>query len=286
MDEDKGYFRVATTLNRRVADPKNPTNRWGMMQTSNRISVLSENSGSIGVIGQTEELAPGERIYSSRFVGDRGFVVTFRQVDPLYTFDLSIPTAPRKVGELKVPGFSTYIHPLDQNHLLTMGVYIPTTGTGPRNLQLQIFDVTDFANPKQTFTQQIGSAYGWSEATYEHKAFNYFPERKLLAIPFSDYVYSATDPWGSFVSDIRVFGVDANTGFTARGSVSMKDVFVSAGTPEWHYWYSPWVRRSVMASDAGQDYVYAVSDAGVRSVNLTAPATPLSTVLFPREAVR
>ncbi|HNN92999.1 MAG TPA: beta-propeller domain-containing protein, partial [Pseudomonadota bacterium] len=286
MDESNSYFRVATTLSRRVPDAKNPSNRWGLIETSNRISVLGENSGALNLIGQTEELAKGERIYSSRFVGDRGFVVTFRQVDPLFTFDLSSPAQPRKVGELKVPGFSTYIHPLDANHLLTMGVYVPETGTGPRNLQLQIFDVTDFANPKQTFTQQVGSAYGWSEATYEHKAFNYFPERKLLAIPFSDYVYSATNPWGSFVSEIRVFGVDATTGFSSRGAVSMKDVYMSAGTPEFYYWYSPWVRRSVMASDAGQDYVYAVSDAGVRSANLASPSTALSTVIFPREAIK
>ena len=286
MDESNSYFRVATTLSRRVPDAKNPSNRWGLIETSNRISVLGENSGALNLIGQTEELAKGERIYSSRFVGDRGFVVTFRQVDPLFTFDLSSPAQPRKVGELKVPGFSTYIHPLDANHLLTMGVYVPETGTGPRNLQLQIFDVTDFANPKQTFTQQVGSAYGWSEATYEHKAFNYFPERKLLAIPFSDYVYSATNPWGSFVSEIRVFGIDATTGFSSRGAVSMKDVYMSAGTPEFYYWYSPWVRRSVMASDAGQDYVYAVSDAGVRSANLASPSTALSTVIFPREAIK
>ncbi len=286
MDENNGYFRVATTLNRRVPDIKNPSNRWGLIETSNRISVLGENSGALGLIGQTEELAVGERIYSSRFVGDRGFVVTFRQIDPLFTFDLSSPSQPRKVGELKVPGFSTYIHPLDPTHLLTMGVYVPETGTGPRNLQLQIFDVSDFANPKQTFTQQVGSAYGWSEATYEHKAFNYFPERKLLAIPFSDYVYSPSNPWGSFVSEIRVFGVDATTGFSSRGAVSMKDVYMGAGTPEFYYWYSPWVRRSVMATDAGQDYVYAVSDAGVRSANLASPGTALSTVIFPREAIK
>ena len=77
------------------------------------------------LVGQSEELAPGERIYSARFLGDKGYVVTFRQVDPLFTFDLSDPAHPRKVGELKVPGFSTYIHPLDENHLLTMGVYVP-----------------------------------------------------------------------------------------------------------------------------------------------------------------
>ena len=216
-------------------------------------------------------------------------MVTFRQVDPLYTFDLSNPAAPRKVGELKVPGFSSYIQPIDANHLLTIGVYQPDPGTGgtvnweERRLQLSLFDVSDFANPKQTFNQLVGTAYGWSDANYDHKAFNYFPERKLLAIPFSDYVSSTTgDPWGQFTSELRVFNVDVNTGFSQRGAVSLKDVYVSAGSPEWRYWYSPWVRRSVMSTDSGTDYVYAVSDAGIRAVSGAALTTPLSTVIFPR----
>lgn len=293
MDEDKGYFRIATTLARRVADLANPSNVWGTIQTSNRISVMAESSGSVNVIGESEELAVGERIYSSRFVGDRGFVVTYHQVDPLYTFDMSQPTAPRRVGELKVPGFSTYIQPMDTNHLLTIGVYQPDPSSGgtvnwsERRLQLSIFDVTDFANPKQSATQTVGTAYGWSDATYDHHAFNYFPERKLLAIPFSDYQPSTTaDPWGQFTSDVRVFNVDATAGITARGSLTMKDVYVSEGTPEWYYWYSPWIRRSVMASDSGVDYVYAVSDAGVRSARLDGLTTPLATTLFPKEPVK
>ncbi len=291
MDEDKGYFRVATTLTRRIADPANPANRWGTTETSNRISVLGESSGKLVAIGQSEEIARGERIFSARFVGDRGFVVTFRQVDPLFTFDLSKPSAPRRVGELKVPGFSTYIQPLDRDHLLTLGVYQPDTSGGTpnwneRRLQLSLFDVTDFAKPRQAFTQLVGTAYGWSDATYDHHAFNYFPERKLLAIPFSDYEASSSDPWGRFTSEVRVFGVDTATGFTQRGAVSMKDVYVQGGSPDWSYYYTPWIRRSVLASDSGVDYVYGVSDAGIRSANLAAPAVPLSTVAFPREPLQ
>jgi hypothetical protein len=288
MDEDKGYFRIATTLARQVPDTQNPQNRWGTIQNSNRITVLNESAGQLVRIGQSPEIAVGERIYSSRFVGDRGFVVTFRQIDPLFTFDLSRPTEPRQVGELKVPGFSTYIQPLDANNLLTIGVYQPAlTGGSPnwseRRLQLSIFNVSDFKNPKQTFTQLVGTAYGWSDATYDHHAFNYFPERKLLAIPFSDYQSSLTDPWGQFTSDIRVFGIDTATGITPRGSLTMKDTYVAGGAPGFSYWYSPWIRRSVMATDSGVDYVYAVSDAGVRSAQLGNLTAPLATVLFPKE---
>lgn len=285
MDEDKGYFRVATTIAERVQDPKEPRNFWGMIQTTNRVTVLGQDGGKLRLKGQSEELAKGERIYSSRFIGDKGFVVTFRQVDPLYTFDLSNPAAPRKVGELKIPGFSTYIHPIDANTLMTIGVYMPETGTGPRNLQLSLFDVSNFAAPKQTFTQIVGSSYGWSEAQSEHKAFNYFPERKMLAIPFSDYVSSGTDPWGTFRSELKVFDVDAAKGFSLRGSVSMKDVYVTAGTPSWSWYYSPWIRRSVMATDMGTDYVYAVSDAGIRAVTGSSLSSTLSTVVYPRNDV-
>ena len=285
MDEDKGYFRVATTIAERVQDPRDPRNFWGMIQTTNRVTVLGQDGGKLMLKGQSEELAKGERIYSSRFLGDKGFVVTFRQVDPLYTFDLSNPAAPRKVGELKIPGFSTYIHPIDANNLLTIGVYTPETGTGPRTLQLSLFDVSNFASPKQTFTQQVGSSYGWSEAQSEHKAFNYFPERKMLAIPFSDWTSSGTDPWGTFRSELRVFDIDTATGFKLRGSVSMKDVYMSAGAPSWAWYYSPWMRRSVMATDMGTDYVYAVSDAGIRAVTGPTLSTPLSTVVFPRNDV-
>jgi hypothetical protein len=150
-------------------------------------------------------------------------------------------------------------------------------------MQLSLFDVTDFANPKQKFTQLVGTAYGWSEAAYEHKAFNYFPERKLLAIPFSDYVpVSSGDPWGQFTSELRVYNVDVNTGFSVKGALSMKDVYISSGTPDWRYWYSPWIRRSVMATDAGTDYVYAISDAGIRAATGPSLNTTLSTINFPR----
>ncbi len=291
MDENNGYFRIATNLSWRVPDIANPSNRWGTIQTANRISVLGQDGGQLSLVGQSEDVAPGERIYSSRFVGDRGFLVTFRQIDPLFTFDLSRPSAPRRVGELKVPGFSTYIHPIDENHLLTVGVYQPDSNGGganwsERRLQLSIFDVTDFAHPTQTFNQLVGSAYGWSDATYDHHAFNYFPERKLLAIPFSDYQASSGDPWGNFVSDVRVFGIDAQSGILQRGALSLKDVYVQGGSPEWYYWYTPWIRRSVMASDMSGDYVYAVSDAGIRSANLANISVPLSTVMFPREPVK
>ncbi len=100
----------------------------------------------------------------------------------------------------------------------------------------------------------------------------------MLAIPFSDWVPSASDPWGTFVSDLRLFHVDLGTGIQPRGALSMADMFRTIGEDDWSYTYSPWVRRSVMADD----FAYAISDAGVRVVDMSAPAVPVATVTFPQ----
>jgi hypothetical protein len=245
--------------------------------------VLGENAGYLDVVGQSPDLAPGERVQSSRMMGDKGFVVTFRQVDPLFTFDLSDPTNPRKLGELKIPGFSTYIHPLGANHLLTIGTYVPEPVNGQpvdwstRALQLAIFDVSDMTNPVQTHTQLVGTAYGWSEAAHEHKAFNYFAAKKLLAIPFADWSNTNTnDSWSGFTSDLRVYSVDPVLGFTTRGSVSMKDMYSIYQYGPWTYYWEPYVRRSVMADD----FVYAISDSGIRVANINNLNAPLASTRF------
>ncbi|HYH98922.1 beta-propeller domain-containing protein [Hyalangium sp.] len=274
MDEYKGVLRVATTIATWKRDNDNP---WGRQETTNRLFTFREEEGRLVKLGQTEELAKGERIYSARFLGNKGYVVTFRQVDPLFTFDLSDPENPRKVGELKVPGFSSYIHPLDENHLITIGVHVPEDQNWrERALKLSLFDVSDPAEPKEKFTRLVGTAYGWSEALYEHKAFNFFPAKGLLAIPFSDYVPGSSDYWSSFRSELRVFRVDAATGFSPVGAVSMSDVYQSFNNRNWTWYWTPTVRRSVMADD----YVYAITDAGVRVAHVSNLQVPLATTYF------
>lgn len=283
MDEnDKGYFRVASTLTNRVTDTKNPDNWFGNVELSNQVNVLAEKNGVLEVIGSSEELAKGERVMSSRFVGDTGYVVTFRNVDPLFTFDLSDPAHPKKVGELKVPGFSSYIHPLGQDHLLTIGTYIPEDMQNwqGRRIQLSIFDVSNRASPKLAHTTTLGDASSYSEAQWNHKAFNYFAAKKLLAVPFSDWNWGGGngDYWSTFISDLRVFSVDTQTGFQLKGAVSMSDLYKVQNYWGWTYWWQPMVRRSVMADD----FVYAISDAGIRVANILALHAPLATVQFDR----
>jgi len=285
MDEHKGFLRIATTTSVR----EERGDFWRSVKTLNQVVVMQEKAGRLLEVGRTPPLAEGERLYAVRFLGDRGFLVTFKQVDPLFTLDLSDPTHPRAVGKLKVPGYSTYIHPLGSDHLLTMGVYIPEPDAHGRtdwsqySLKLSIFDVRDFAHPRETFTQKVGSVSSSSEAVHEHKAFTYFAEKGLLAIPFTDYRYgySGSDYWNSFTSELKVFKVSTSTGFTPMGALSMKDLYRKQGRTYWGWGYSSWVRRSIMASDAaGKDYVYAISDLGIRVAEATALDRPLATAEF------
>ncbi|RKG85266.1 beta-propeller domain-containing protein [Corallococcus terminator] len=283
LDEYKDVLRLATTVTTRLPEEEHEDWWWGRTTTASRVTTMGVKDGRLKELGRSADLAEGERIYSARFVGSRGYIVTFLQVDPLFTFDLTDPANPHKVGELKVPGFSTYLHPVGENHLLTMGVHTDANGgcCGERSLKLSLFDVSDMANPKEAFTQLVGTAYGWSEALYEHKAFNYFPAKGLVAIPFTDYAprgYYGDDYWNSFRTELRVFRVDLAAGISPVGAVSMTDMFQRVQTPDWSWYYTPDVRRSVMADD----YVYAISDAGVRVAKVNSLQTPLVTTRFPK----
>ncbi|MFP2900855.1 beta-propeller domain-containing protein [Corallococcus sp. 4LFB] len=282
LDEHEGVLRMATTVTTRLPEPEHEDWWWGRTTTASRVTTLGVKDGRLAELGRSEDLAEGERIFSARFVGNRGYVVTFLQVDPLFTFDLSDPAHPRKVGELKVPGFSTYMHPVGDHHLLTLGIHREPNGgcCGTSTLKLSLFDVGDLAHPTEVSTQLVGEAYGWSEALYEHKAFNYFAAKGLVAIPFTDYsgsYSSSEDYWQGFRTELRVFRVDLAAGLSPVGAVPMSDLFKSTGMPQWSYYYVPDVRRSVMADD----YVYAISDAGVRVSKVDSLQTPLVTVPFP-----
>jgi hypothetical protein len=257
LDEHRGYLRAATTIGTRVPDPQNP-NSWGRIETTNRVTVLAERAGALEVVGRTVDMAQGERIMSARFVGDQGYVVTFRSIDPLFTIDLSTPTAPSVKGELKIPGFSTYIHPLDAGHLLTIGAFTPEPDSEGR---------VDWSQRRRPRRPRVHAR----------------PPR--LDLPFSDYQTTSGESWwDTFVSDLRVSSVDVQRGFTPRGSLSMKDLYYTENDPGFGWYWAPEVRRSVMATDVdGNDFVYAVSDAGVRVARVSNMAAPVATAAFPRQ---
>jgi uncharacterized secreted protein with C-terminal beta-propeller domain len=209
MGENEGYLRVATTLDR----------TFGVLgvvaESSNNVYVLEAAADGLDVIGSVENIAPGETIRACRFVGERGFVVTFREIDPLFTLDLSDPSNPRVIGELEVPGFSTYIVPIDDNHLLTVGQYIPPPPTfGPWGVQLSIYDITDFASPKVLDNVIIGADTGASsEAIWNPKAFTHFARAGLVAIPVNIY-------GGPFFFEDPVLDVDFDDSGTSSGGGS------------------------------------------------------------------
>lgn len=206
LDESAdGLLRVATTSGFGDA-------------ASSGVFVLAASGGNLQTIGRVTGLAPGERIFSVRFAGDVGYVSTFREVDPLFVIDLADPSAPRVVGELKVPGFSTYLHPLDATHLLGVGRDVdPATGR-VLGLQLSIFDVADPAAPQRTATWTFaGDGWeSWSEALWDHHALSWFGDQGILALPVQQ------GSWWEGTSGLVVFSVDPNSpeGFTNLGQIS------------------------------------------------------------------
>jgi uncharacterized secreted protein with C-terminal beta-propeller domain len=223
LDEEGDYFRIATTSG----------NFGGTSE--NNVFVLSQEGDTLNVVGSIENLAPGERIFSARFFDEVGFVVTFRQVDPLFALDLSDPTDPQVAGELKIPGYSSYLHPVDGDadgtidHLLAIGRDADENGR-VRGLQVSLFDVSDLTDPSlvDQYLIQPKGGWSWSAAEWDHHAFGYFPEFDVLSIPVSGGVMVATDdgdpetidfPTFEYRSDFWVFQVDVATGFELLGQV-------------------------------------------------------------------
>ncbi len=175
MDEHKKYFRIATTQGRVLAENSKATNN---------IYVLDEN---LKTVGEIEDIAPGERIYSARFMGDKGYLVTFKKVDPFFTLDLEDPENPRVVGELKIPGYSDYLHPYDENHIIGIGKNAVEAVEGDfawyQGLKMALFDVSDFQNPQEMHKVGIGDRGTDSYVLHDHKALLFDRKRNLLVIP-------------------------------------------------------------------------------------------------------
>ena len=142
---------------------------------------------------------PGEQIYSVRFLGKRGFIVTFEQTDPFYTLDLSVPEDPRVVGELEIPGFSSYLHPYGENIIVGVGQNVDPDTLARTGLQISMFDVSDFKNPERIkHYVEGGSDSSSSESEYNHQAFRLLEDSGLLILPVSKYRYRYGDASGSF----------------------------------------------------------------------------------------
>ncbi len=196
LSEQDGALRVAST-----DEPSWLPDGGQATPAHSYVTVLSPRpDGALAQVGQVGGLGEGQRIYGVRFVGTTGFVVTFRQLDPLYTLDLSKPDAPRVAGELEIPGYSAYLHPLGDGLLLGIGQEADATGR-TQGTQVSLFDVSDLAHPKRT--QHVVYGNGSSGAEFDPHAFLWWAPTKLAVLPLQTYDPSGDGGQGtSFVGAI------------------------------------------------------------------------------------
>ncbi|MBX3181330.1 MAG: beta-propeller domain-containing protein [Polyangiaceae bacterium] len=251
LDERGGVVRVATTS-------------WGSSssgESENYVFALRRDAGTLKVVGSTGPLAEGERIFSARFVGDKGYLVTFRQTDPLFVIDLSNPNDLKVLGELHIPGFSDYMHPLDAGHLVTIGRHRADDGWSEDALALQVFDVTNPTQPSLKH-KHVFKRDGWSNASYDHKAFSFYADRELMAFPFSGYNERGMQ------ASLEVFHVNAASGFRQLGSADHSD---------FRYGYGNEVRRGVFIDE----FVYSISGGAILIHALSDMSQPIGTLPLP-----
>jgi uncharacterized secreted protein with C-terminal beta-propeller domain len=276
MDEYQGHMRIAST-----------TGHLPSPDVHSTLSVLKHNGTALELVGQADEIAPAEDIRAVRFLGDKGYVVTFKKTDPLFVFDLSDPSNPHALGELKIPGFSTYLHPLGTDHLLSIGYdsddqvdFAWFTG-----LLLQIFDVSNPSDPQLLHREVIGARGSSSEAATNHLAFNYFAPREVLAIPATVCEDSAGG--GSYAetmtfSGLLVYDVSTTDGFTLRGQVNHPYVdpvdsstyYVGGQCSNWWTDSNSVVQRTIFMDD----FVYSVSDLLIKVNSLNDLSTDVAEV--------
>jgi uncharacterized secreted protein with C-terminal beta-propeller domain len=274
MDESGDHFRVATT-----------SQIWtgrGSKQYNN-VYVMDKD---LGITGKLEEIAQDESIYSTRFIGNRLYMVTFKRIDPLFVIDLSDPKDPKILGELKIPGFSDYLHPYDENHIIGVGKETADNqwgGTSIKGVKLSLFDVSDVNNPNQLYQYEIGASGTDSEALRDHKAFLFDRKKNLLVIPIREVTektrYDSSVSPGHYMQRVwqgaYVFNLTPEDGFKLRGKVSHLNDFEE----DTYYWNSPSaVRRSMYMNDV----LYTVSAQKIKMNDLN-KLTAINSIDLPFE---
>jgi len=234
LSEDKGVLRAATTTE--------PVWWNGAQQGEGEsaVTTLSVGDGGLKVLGEVGGLGKGERIYAVRFVGDAGYVVTFRQVDPLYVVDLSDPAAPRLRGELKLAGYSAYLHPLGDGLLLGVGQAAGDTGR-TTGTQLSLFDVSDPASPK-VLAQRAADPATHSDVEYDHRAFLWWGATKLAMVPVTSYGPDGSFSGAAIGYRVQRTGIDEVARVTQPGDAA----------------HTPITRTTIVG-----DRVFSLSDAGL-----------------------
>jgi len=250
MDEYNNYFRIATTS-------------WNYGVTQNNLYILDMN---MSVVGRLENLANNENLHSARFMGNRCYLVTFKKVDPLFVIDLTEPTSPTVLGQLKIPGYSDYLHPYDENYLIGVGKETAEAEEGDfawyQGVKISLFNVSDVNHPTQVANYTIGDRGTDSPILTDHKAFLFDKSKNLLVIPVSvaeidpsQYPYGVPkSAYGQPVwQGAYVFNISLD-GFTLKGNIT----HIDSDTQISNYTY--WVKRSLYIDNV----LYTVSDMKVK----------------------
>ena len=268
MDEYNGFFRIATTSGYSW-DQNNPS--------KNNIFVLNQDLEEISSI---EDIAPGEQIYSARFLGEKAYLVTFKNTDPFYTIDMSDPYNPMILGYLKIPGYSSYLHPYDANHIIGIGKETIESNNPNfawyQGLKIALFDVSDFENPVLVDKYIIGDRGTDSPVLYDHKAFLFSKEKNLLVIPVSLYEISDETKnkydefpgpdYGEFTFQGAYVFILNLDGFTYRGRITHLSDDEKQNNEYWWYWgeASSYITRSLYIEDT----LYTISNKMVKMNSL------------------
>ncbi|MHB8895186.1 MAG: beta-propeller domain-containing protein [Candidatus Geothermincolia bacterium] len=280
MDESGGNFRIATTVGQ--------VSREGASSTNN-VYILDD---SMNPAGKLEGLAPGEKIYSARFMGNRAYMVTFKKVDPFFVLDLSDPANPRVLGELKIPGYSDYLHPYDENHVIGIGK--DTEEAGPeeggnfawyQGMKVAIFDVTDLAHPREMHKVVIGDRGTDSYALSDHKAFLFDRTKNLLVLPVrlaeltpeqkASPNHQSNDYGQVTFQGAYVYNITLDGGIQLRGRITHADNSAEINKNSYYYGGSSDITRSLWIGDS----LYTVSPSKIKANSLADLAEQASITL-------
>ncbi len=279
MDEFNDNLRIATNLQQNTV-----ITRFSSQNSQvNNLYILNQN---LSIVGRLEGLAHGENLHSVRFIRDRGYLVTFMRTDPLFVIDLSQPTNPTVLGELKIPGYSDYLHPYDETHLIGVGKEAVDSNQGDfawyQGLKLSLFDVSNVNNPVQLANFVIGDRGTDSPALTDPKAFLFDQTKNLLVIPVSlaivdnstleQYGQSKASAYGTTVwQGAYVFSLTLNNGFTLKGTITHIDssLLNSQGqltdSINFYNTQNQWVTRSLYIGNI----LYTISNSEVKLNSLT-----------------
>ncbi len=262
MDEFEGNFRIATT--------QGHVSRTGGGSTNNVYIFGSD----LQMRGKLEGLAPGERIYSARFMGNKAYLVTFKKVDPLFVIDVSDPNNPRVLGKLKIPGYSDYLHPIDETHLIGIGKETVEAEEGDfawyQGVKIAIFDVSDVENPIELFKEEIGDRGTDSFVLRDHKAFLFDKEKELMVLPITlaEHKVPPSEPWqtGEYTfQGAYVYRINLSEGLQLRGRITHHEEGDLTKLGSYYYGSGNAVKRSLYI----ENVLYTISDNKIKANSLS-----------------